>query len=189
MSPRSLKTGSGRDAWYNVALGIVGTAGDRVLLVERSDTAFFSGYWGLPGGSFEFEEHGKSAVLREIREETALLETDLTEPALVGIGLERLEERLTSDSPGQLKARWQLYYYSIQLRKQRPFAPEARWFSAEELRMNESVIPSVCEAVELLQDIQSRKFDFFLMEDTVSKVADRLELSLLHVDVFRRVPR
>ncbi|RII17626.1 hypothetical protein DSC45_12060 [Streptomyces sp. YIM 130001] len=46
----------------------------RVLLVRRSETErFLPGVWGVPCGKLDLGERSEHAVLRELREETALL--------------------------------------------------------------------------------------------------------------------
>lgn len=54
-----------------LCVGAVVFRGDAVLLIRRG-AAPFAAAWSLPGGGVEFGERLEDAILREIREETAI---------------------------------------------------------------------------------------------------------------------
>ena len=57
----------------NVAAKGIITFDNKTLIIQRSDYSFFSAYeWECPGGRIEFGEDIKTALLREIKEETGL---------------------------------------------------------------------------------------------------------------------
>lgn len=182
----------GDRVWKNVALAILEDSSGNVLLVERKGTEFpaeYSGYWGLPGGKFWFAEDGKEAVLREVSEETGLRQREVAEPRFVGMALERLEIIRRQPTTPILKARWQLYYYLTEVLSQSSLlTAECRWFTEEEMRARENIIPSVLEVISMVKDLKCGKLDFFFMEDTVSKTSAGLELSQLRLQAFRKIP-
>lgn len=78
--------GRGIRLWWRIAkprtLGVKGyVQNDRgeILLVRTS----YEGHWSLPGGGVEKHEHPRAAILRELREETGLDPTRLSDIALV----------------------------------------------------------------------------------------------------------
>ena len=170
--------------WYNVALGLVRNSGNKILLVRRGG-AEYSGFWGLPGGKFTFSESGREAIVRELEEETGLTRTDCSPPMFIGLGLERLEEY--DKGKFRLKARWQLYYFSLRVLGTKGVTPNCRWFSDDELVSKSSVvIPSVIRAVQIDRDRGAGRLDFFFMEDTIRSKDHRLVLTDLRVDTFSR---
>lgn len=45
---------------------------DKILLIKRSNTSAFNGYWALPGGKVDNRENPRGAIVREVKEETNL---------------------------------------------------------------------------------------------------------------------
>lgn len=54
------------------------------LLLIRRDRFPFEGYWALPGGFVEMDESLEEAALRELKEETGVLNVPLTEIGAFG---------------------------------------------------------------------------------------------------------
>ncbi len=76
----------GQVHWRNAkpTAGALVTRNGKVLLVRRSIEPFL-GYWDIPGGFCEADEHPTATAIREIREETGL-EIELT--GLLGLWLD-----------------------------------------------------------------------------------------------------
>ena len=55
----------------SIGVGAVVFRGNDVLLIKRGKDPF-KGEWSIPGGGLEFGEQVKDAVIREVREETAV---------------------------------------------------------------------------------------------------------------------
>jgi 8-oxo-dGTP diphosphatase len=62
--------------YVNVAVAVVQRADGRVLLAKRPRGKASAGYWEFPGGKFEIAEDARTALARELREETGV-ELDL----------------------------------------------------------------------------------------------------------------
>jgi 8-oxo-dGTP diphosphatase len=79
--------------WQNAkpCAGALVVRNGKVLLVRRSIEPFL-GYWDIPGGFCEADEHPAETALREVREETGL-EIELT--GLLGMWLDDYLERPT----------------------------------------------------------------------------------------------
>jgi len=77
--PRQVCAACGRVHYRNAkpCAGALVTHDGRVLLVKRGIQPFL-GYWDIPGGFLEENEHPKAGAIREVREETGL-EIQLTE--------------------------------------------------------------------------------------------------------------
>jgi A/G-specific adenine glycosylase len=56
---------------YDIVIGLI-RKGDRVLIQKRPAKGLLGGLWEFPGGKIEQGESDKDALLREIKEETAL---------------------------------------------------------------------------------------------------------------------
>ncbi|MFH1135512.1 MAG: NUDIX domain-containing protein [Pseudomonadota bacterium] len=50
---------------------------ERILVLQRSQGQYAAGEWCLPGGKIDYGETVEEAARRELREETALIATDL----------------------------------------------------------------------------------------------------------------
>lgn len=172
-------------AWYNVALALVRSTDDKVLLIKRSG-AEYSGFWGLPGGKFGFSEAGRETVVRELVEETGLAPEQYSAPQFVGLGLERLERYIEKERRFKLKARWQLYYFAAVCSGSASVTSNCAWVSEADLLSTADIIPSVVTVVQMDRERSQGRFDFFFMEDTIRSRRHRLSLTSIHVDTFRR---
>jgi ADP-ribose pyrophosphatase YjhB (NUDIX family) len=83
----------GRIHWRNAkpCAGALVVRNGKVLLVRRAVEPF-RGYWDIPGGFCEADEHPADAAIREVREETDL-EIELTGP--LGMWIDDYEGRTT----------------------------------------------------------------------------------------------
>jgi ADP-ribose pyrophosphatase YjhB (NUDIX family) len=84
--PRRVCPACGRVHWRNAkpCAGALIIRNGKVLLVRRRIEPFL-GYWDIPGGFCEVDEHPAEAAIREVREETGL-EIELT--GLFGLWLD-----------------------------------------------------------------------------------------------------
>jgi 8-oxo-dGTP diphosphatase len=111
-----------------VGVGAIIVEGERVLLVKRGHAPLM-GKWSIPGGVLEVGETLRTAVVREVREETGFV----IEPGeLLGVF-----ERVVPDEDGRMR----YHYVLIDFLCRRVSgdllaaddAEEARWFLREEL--------------------------------------------------------
>jgi 8-oxo-dGTP diphosphatase len=111
-----------------VGVGAIVIEGDRVVLVKRGHAPLL-GKWSIPGGVLEVGETLRTAVVREVREETGLT----IEPGeLLGVF-----ERVVPDEQGRMR----YHYVLIDFLCRRVSgnlvaaddADEAHWFSRQEL--------------------------------------------------------
>jgi ADP-ribose pyrophosphatase YjhB (NUDIX family)/predicted GIY-YIG superfamily endonuclease len=93
--PRQVCTVCGRVHYQNAkpCTGALITRDGRVLLVKRAVQPFL-GYWDIPGGFLEEDEHPEAGAIREIREETGL-EVRLTR--LFGLYVDRYSDDDAND--------------------------------------------------------------------------------------------
>lgn len=93
--PRQVCTTCGRVHYRNAkpCAGALVTRDGRVLLVKRGIQPFL-GYWDIPGGFLEEDEHPEAGAAREVREETGL-KVRLTE--LFGFYMDRYSYDDTGD--------------------------------------------------------------------------------------------
>jgi ADP-ribose pyrophosphatase YjhB (NUDIX family) len=91
--PRLVCPACGRVHWENAkpCAGALVVRNGKVLLVRRRVEPFL-GYWDIPGGFCEADEHPALAAIRETREETGL-EIELT--GLLGLWMDEYEGRDT----------------------------------------------------------------------------------------------
>lgn len=96
----------------------------RVLLVKRAQ-APFAGWWDVPGGYLEYDEHPEDAARRELREETGY---EIRITGLVGVYPSQY------DSEGQ-RTLDLIYLAEIVSGEERPAsdALEIGWFAPDEL--------------------------------------------------------
>ena len=90
---RSVCPACGWIYWRNAkpCAGALVIRNGKVLLVHRSIEPYL-GYWDIPGGFCEVDEHPAQAAIRETREETGL-EIELT--GLLGLWMDEYEESVT----------------------------------------------------------------------------------------------
>jgi ADP-ribose pyrophosphatase YjhB (NUDIX family) len=83
----------GRVHWRNAkpCAGALVIRNGKVLLVRRNIEPFH-GYWDVPGGFCEVDEHPAATAIREVREETGL-EIELT--GLLGLWVDEYVENVT----------------------------------------------------------------------------------------------
>lgn len=91
--PRRVCPACGRVHWRNAkpCAGALVIRNGKVLLVRRR-IAPYRGYWDIPGGFCEVDEHPAETAIRETREETGL-EIELT--GLLGLWLDEYEAQVT----------------------------------------------------------------------------------------------
>ena len=91
--PRRVCPACGHVHWRNAipCAGALVIRNGKVLLIRRSIEPF-KGYWDIPGGFCEVDEHPTTAAIRETREETGL-EIELT--GLFGLWLDEWLDRPT----------------------------------------------------------------------------------------------
>lgn len=91
--PRRVCPGCGHIHWRNAipCAGALIIRNGKVLLIRRSIEPF-KGYWDIPGGFCEVDEHPAATAIRETREETGI-EIELT--GLLGIWLDEYVDRPT----------------------------------------------------------------------------------------------
>lgn len=102
--------------------------GDQILLVQRGK-APLEGYWSLPGGAVETGEMVKTALAREVLEETGL-EVEVGE-------LAEVFERILPDLAGRTEYHYVLLDYRCHVTGGQLAAgsdsADARWFGPAEL--------------------------------------------------------
>jgi ADP-ribose pyrophosphatase YjhB (NUDIX family) len=91
--PRRVCPACGRIHWRNAkpCAGALIIRNGKVLLVRRNIEPF-RGYWDVPGGFCEVDEHPAETTIREVREETGV-EIELT--SLFGMWLDEYVENTT----------------------------------------------------------------------------------------------
>jgi 8-oxo-dGTP diphosphatase len=114
-----------------VAVGAVVIDGDRVLLVQRGQEPL-KGEWSLPGGAVEIGETLADALVREVREETAL-------DVVVGPVVEVLDS-IRRDPAGRAEYHYIIIDYACRVRGGTPMAPscgtdaaDVRWVAFDAL--------------------------------------------------------
>ena len=114
-----------------VAVGAVVVDGDRVLLVKRGQEPL-KGEWSLPGGVVEIGETLGAALVREVREETAL-------EIVVGPVVEVLDS-IRRDAAGRPEYHYIIIDYACRLRDAASRHPtcgsdaaDVRWVDVDEL--------------------------------------------------------
>ncbi|MDH3702034.1 MAG: NUDIX hydrolase [Alphaproteobacteria bacterium] len=90
-----------------VGVGAVIWRGDELLLIQRGKAPRY-GSWSLPGGRQELGETVRDAILREIREETAL-EVEI-------VGLIDVVDSLTHEADGRVRFHYTLVDFTVEWR-------------------------------------------------------------------------
>lgn len=121
---RRVCPGCGRVDWRNAkpCAGALIVRNGKVLLVRRAIEPF-RGYWDIPGGFCEVDEHPTETAIREVKEETGL-EIELT--GLLGLWMDDYEGSMSLN----------VYYLARPLsREVRPAddADAAAWFAPDAL--------------------------------------------------------
>jgi 8-oxo-dGTP diphosphatase len=114
-----------------VAVGAVILRGDRVLLIQRGQEPL-KGEWSLPGGVVELGETLAAALVREVREETAL-------DVVAGEVVEVLDS-IRRDAAGRTEYHYIIIDYACRLRGDASSAAahgtdaaDVRWVAIDEL--------------------------------------------------------
>jgi 8-oxo-dGTP diphosphatase len=117
----------------------------RVLLARRAD-GVFGGFWDLPGGFVEEDEHPHDTIRRELREETGLE----TEPGrFVGVWMDRYSE--DDSGPSTLNLYWTARATSGEARAADDVS-ELRWFSLEDLPPAGEIAFHIAEVLATIRD-------------------------------------
>jgi 8-oxo-dGTP diphosphatase len=104
------------------AIVAVITNGDKILLIERSSTVPFTGYWGPLSGKVEPGESQEAAVVRESMEEVGLTVRPVR----------KVWENITTSGTYRLHW-WLAEYVSDELVLDTREASKARWVTVEEI--------------------------------------------------------
>jgi 8-oxo-dGTP diphosphatase len=123
----------GAEHWRNAkpcAGGLV-TRDGRLLLVRRAIDPW-RGYWDIPGGFCEADEHPRETVTREVREEVGL---DVAITGMLGIWMDTYGSAVGSSPPD---ATMNCYYHAVPVDDAEPLvdldeASEAAWFAPDRL--------------------------------------------------------
>lgn len=51
---------------------------NQILLLQRTDTAYYDDYWNLPGGKVDYGDTVLKTLIKEVKEETELIVEDAT---------------------------------------------------------------------------------------------------------------
>ena len=118
----------------------------RILLARRA-AEVFNGYWDLPGGFVEEDEHPLDTIRRELREETGLE----VEPAeFVGMWTDRYSE--DESGPSTLNLYWRARVTDGEPNPADDVS-ELRWFAPDELPPPEEIaFRNVAEVLDLFRD-------------------------------------
>jgi 8-oxo-dGTP diphosphatase len=124
---RSTCPACGRIQWRNAkpCAGALVIRNGKVLLVRRKIEPF-RGYWDIPGGFCEVDEHPTETAQREVREETGL-EIELT--GLLGLWMDDYEGNMTLN----------VYYLARPLTRRLQVGDDAdgaAWFAPDSLPQN-----------------------------------------------------
>ena len=107
----------------------------RVLLAKRAIEPFF-GFWDIPGGFLEADEHPEAGAIREVREETGI-EVRLT--GFVGVYMDRYE---VGAEPSLWHHSMNFYYTAEPVGgalSPTNESSEVRWFAPEDLPPMEAI--------------------------------------------------
>ena len=130
--PRRVCPACGRIHWRNAkpCAGALVVRNGKVLLVRRAVEPFL-GYWDIPGGFCEADEHPAETAIREVREETGL-EIELT--GLLGLWLD--EYAAVGPTEGEGDATLTIYYLARPLSRSLRAGDDAdglAWFAPRAL--------------------------------------------------------
>jgi ADP-ribose pyrophosphatase YjhB (NUDIX family) len=118
----------------------------RILLARRA-AEVFNGYWDLPGGFVDEDEHPLDTVRRELREETGL---DVEPTEFVGVWMDRYSE--DESGPSTLNLYWRARVTGGEP-KAADDVSELRWFRPHELPPpSEIAFRNVAEVLEPFRD-------------------------------------
>lgn len=145
--------GCGRRHWRNAkpCAGALVTRADGALLLVQRSFAPFEGWWDIPGGFCDPDEHPADAAVREVREETGLA---VRVTGLLGMWMDRYEQG------AQVQSTLNIYFHAeptgeLTIRLDPAEATAAEWFGAGDLPSEvafpdhtDSVLRAWREAVE-----------------------------------------
>jgi ADP-ribose pyrophosphatase YjhB (NUDIX family) len=118
----------------------------RILLARRA-AEVFHGYWDLPGGFVEEDEHPLDTIRRELREETGL---EVEPLEFLGVWMDRYSE--DESGPSTLNLYWTARVVSGEPEPADDVS-ELRWFAPDELPPpNELAFRNVAEVLARFRD-------------------------------------
>lgn len=119
----------------SVAIAFVKNSGDELLLIRRV-RGDYVGYWGLPGGKIEDNEHISESAVREIREET-----DISASFLKYLGT--VSEILRSANAPKHFLLHIVELQAAHFKTKEQSEGESRWFSKDDIKSESiKIIPS-----------------------------------------------
>jgi 8-oxo-dGTP diphosphatase len=128
---------------YRLAVQILLRRGNQTLLLERQNTGYEDGNYGLPAGHVEHGETIKSAAVREANEEIGI---DIEESNLEVIGVMHRIKRITYVDFFLTCYEWSGTIYNREPEK----CSDLKWVDIDDLPAN--MVPYIATAMPLVND-------------------------------------